>query len=240
MDVTVHIVTFNENVLMQFSIDHYRKKFPNCHIIIYDNDSVDETVNICKANSCEMRQYSTNGKIDEQYLVNTKNNCWKNAKTDWIIVCDVDELLDINSQQLDQENAKGVTRIRSESWQMVNMEDNFDVPNIKFGYRNSQDDQCWLYDKCLCFNKKFIDINYRFPGCHFADSIGQIVDSRVYKMYHYRYVNCDAFIEKMSRDANRRSENDIKTNCGLHCTLGDDFMRERFMKARRNAIKILP
>jgi glycosyltransferase involved in cell wall biosynthesis len=148
------MVTFNEDILMQFSIDFYRKRFPNCHIVIYDNDSTDNTINICKSNNCEIRPYSTNGTIDEQYLVDTKNNCWKNANTDWVIVCDVDELLDINSQQLDQENINGVTRIRCESWQMVNMEDNFDVKGMKYGYRNPQDEQCWLYDKSLCFNKK--------------------------------------------------------------------------------------
>jgi glycosyltransferase involved in cell wall biosynthesis len=240
MNITVYTISFDEEVLMQFMIDHYRFRFPNCNIVVYDNQSTDKTVEICKSNNCEVRYYNSGGKIDDQRKWDTKNNCWRDAKTDWVLVCDVDELLDITLEQLDEESANGTTKIKCESWQMVNMEDNFDVKNIKYGYRDATDHECYIYDKDLLFNKKYVDINYNHAGCHYTDSKGIIKNSKPYKMYHYRYINRDAFCAKMKRDASRRNDNDIKNSWGIHCTFGDEFFRKRYDTAKNGAIKIFP
>lgn len=240
MDVTVYTIVYNEAVIMQFMIDHYRSRFPNCNIVVFDNQSTDRTAEICFKNGCDIRHYDSGGKLKERDMLKTKNNCWRDAKTDWVIVCDTDELLDINSQQLDEEDALGVTKIKSESWQMVNMENNFDVANIKHGCRDTSDHECYIYDKDLCFNKKYVDINYNISGCHYSESKGTIKYSKPYKMLHYRYVNCDAFCARQRETLTRRDAIDVQTNCGLHCTFGDDFFKAQYDRMKKNAIKILP
>ena len=104
--ITVYTMAFNEEILMQFMIDHYRSRFPNCHIVVYDYESTDKTAEIANNNNCEVINYSTNNEVDDEKLRHLKNNCWKNAATDWVLVCDVDEMLDINEQQLIEEDKR--------------------------------------------------------------------------------------------------------------------------------------
>ena len=236
MNITIHTVTYNEELLMQLMIDHYRSRFPNCHIVVYDNQSTDNTVAIAKVNNCEIRHYDSGGQVNDQMLWETKNNCWKNAKTDWVLVCDLDEMLDITEQQLIEESKKGVTKIKSECWHMVNMEDNLDVRNITYGFRDLKDT---VYDKDLLFNKKYVDINYINNDCHFTNSRGHIVNSEPYKMYHYKYVNPDVFVNKQKTSASRLSEINKKNNWGAQCLRDESALRAEFQHVRNNAVPIL-
>jgi hypothetical protein len=131
-------------------IDHYRDRFPNCKIVVYDNESSDDTVSIAKANGCEVITYSTNNQISDKKYLEIKNSCWKTANTNWVLVCDMDELLDITEVDLKHEDSLGTTIIRAEAYNMVNLEDNLDLPGITHGSRFSP------YDKSYCFKKKLI------------------------------------------------------------------------------------
>jgi glycosyltransferase involved in cell wall biosynthesis len=236
MKITVHTVTYNEELIMQFMIDHYRSRFPNCTIVVYDNQSTDRTVEIAKANHCEMRYYNSNNQVNDQMLWDTKNTCWKTAQTDWCLVCDTDELLDINAQDLKNEEAAGVTKIKCEAWHMVNMEDTLDIRSIKHGCRNPRDT---VYDKDLLFNKKFVDINYINNDCHFTNSRGKIKNSKPYRMYHYKYVNPDVFVAKQKTSASRLSDINRKNGWGAQCLRDEGSLRLEFQQARDAAVKIL-
>jgi len=178
--IHVFSMAYNESPLLQFMIDHYRSRFPNCNITIYDNESTDNTKQISLDNNCEVIDYCTNNTVDDDKLRNLKNSCWKSAKTDWVLVCDVDELLDITQDQLIEEQNKGTTIIKSEAYNMVNMYNNYDIVNIKHGSRCSQ------YDKDYLFNKKFLsEINYAHGG-HSTRPVGKnIPSSTKYTCYHY-------------------------------------------------------
>ena len=41
--ITIYTFTYNEELLIKFMIDHYKLRFPNCKIIVYDNESTDNT-----------------------------------------------------------------------------------------------------------------------------------------------------------------------------------------------------
>jgi len=239
MKITIHTVTYNEELLMQLMIDHYRSRFPDCHIVVYDNQSTDNTVAIAKANNCEIRHYDSGGQVNDQMLWETKNNCWKNAKTDWVLVCDLDEMLDITEQQLIAEDAQGVTKIKCECYHMVNMEDNLNVRNIKYGLRDPRDT---VYDKDLLFNKKYVDINYINNDCHFTNSIAKgkpIKNSKPYKMLHYKYVNPDIFVSKQQTSAKRLSHINKINGWGSQCLRDEGSFRAEFQSVRDRATKVI-
>ena len=102
--ITIYTICFNEELILPFFVKWYRKKFPNCRIIIYDNYSTDSTEKIALQNNCQVIKYDSNNQIRDDLYLNIKNNCWKDAETDWVLVCVVDELLDINQTQLIGEN----------------------------------------------------------------------------------------------------------------------------------------
>lgn len=189
--ITIYTLTYNEELLIQFMIDHYRSRFPGCRIVIYDSMSTDNTVKIARANGCEVRTFDHHGHFQEDRHVNIKNSCWKDARTDWVLMCDLDELLDINKAELKKEEDLGTTIIRSEAYDMVDMEDKLDIAGMKYGVRDLGEDKAYL------FNKKFIkEINYA-SGCHSCNPEGTIVYSnKVYKLYHYCYINYDVTVER--------------------------------------------
>jgi glycosyltransferase involved in cell wall biosynthesis len=237
MNITIYTLTYNEELLIQLMIDHYRFRFSNCKIIIYDNQSTDRTVEIAKNNNCEIRYYSTGGELNDQISLDIKNSCWKDSETDWVLVCDLDEMLDINEQQLIEEDKRGATKIKSEYWHMVNMENNLDIRSICYGFRDPNNT---VYDKDLLFNKKFVDIKYR-RDAHFTDSIGHIVyGSKQYKMYHFKYINPDLFVAKNKLNVQRLSYVNKINNWSASCFRDEEALKAEFQNVRNNAVKILP
>lgn len=231
--ITIYTVAFNEEVFIKFMIDHYRSRFPNCHIVVYDNMSTDNTVKIALENGCEVIHYSTNNQISDSKYLEIKNNCWKNAKTDWVLVCDVDELLNINEQDLALEDTRS-TIIKSEAYNMVNMEDNYDLPNIKYGAR------CEPYDKSYCFNKKFIkEINYS-PGCHQCKPVGTAkVSPKAYTLYHYKCINPDFQVARYKMYAARLSPENKANGWGSHYFQTETQIKDAFYLARTYVTKII-
>lgn len=234
MQLTIHTLTFNEELLFQFVIDHWRERFSECKFVVYDNGSTDKTVELAKANGCEVIDYSeqSGGRLNDQLHMQIKNSCWKNAPSDWVVVCDFDELVDINAEQLRQEEEKGITRIKTEGWQMVNMEDNYDFANMKYATRSDR------YDKSVLFNKKHItEINYDI-GAHGCRPIGHVVDSQAYKLYHYRFINPEQFVKKSQLSARRLSDINRANGWGFQVHRSEQEFIAEFLDERSKAVKI--
>lgn len=232
--ITVFTVAYNEELQIKFLIDHYRLRFTNCRIVVYDNMSTDNTVSIAQSNGCEIIPYDTNNQIQDSKYLEIKNNCWKSATTDWVLVCDVDELLDINATQLKSEEDSNVTMIRSEAYNMVNMEDNLDIAGIKYGARTV------YHDKLYLFNKKFInEINYE-PGCHKCNPMGTVsYSNNSYKLYHYNFINEKLSIEKYKIYGSRLSPENLKNGWGNHYLRTAEEVSSEYNNIRNKAVKLL-
>jgi glycosyltransferase involved in cell wall biosynthesis len=231
--ISVFTMAFNEEVLLQFMIDHYRSRFPGCEIYVYDNESTDRTAEIALANNCHVIPYLTNGQVDDKKLTEHKNSCWKQSKTDWVLVCDVDELLDINQSDLINEETLGTTIIKSEGYNMVNMEDNFDLAEITHGAR------CLPYDKSYLFNKRLIkEINYA-PGGHNCSPIGNIAYSnKAYLLYHYNGINIEYHVQRHILTGQRMSEVNRSNGWGNQYLISPEQKRQAMLHARTYATKV--
>lgn len=232
--LTIYTMAYNEETILQFMIDHYRSRFPNCNIIIRDNESTDRTREIAAANSCSIIDYKTNGKIDDFELRDLKNNCWKNAQTDWVLVCDPDELLFITQDQLLAEEALGTTIIKTEGYNLVNMEDNYNIKDIKYGIRDVN------FDKLVLFNKNFInEINYHC-GAHTSSPIGNIQYSQTnYKLCHFKFIHIDYLVNRLGTTSQRISENNKKYGMGSYNFWEKEKIKNTFDTHRQLAKKIL-
>jgi glycosyltransferase involved in cell wall biosynthesis len=231
--LTIYTLTYNEEIKIQFMIDHYRSRFPGCHIIVYDNSSTDRTVEIAKINNCEIRYYYSGNTLNDGLHMRIKNSCWKDAKTDWVLVCDLDELLDITRDELEYEESIGTTRISTEGWDMLNIDGYSDLSKIKYGARHIR------YDKHLLFNRKHIkEINYG-AGCHESNPVGLINDSnKKYKIYHYKFIDVDFVVNKITETNARLSQENINNKWGLSCLLNENDLRSYYHSLVRKAIKV--
>jgi glycosyltransferase involved in cell wall biosynthesis len=231
--ITIYTMAFNEEVFLQYMINHYKERFPSCKFVVYDNYSTDRTSEIAKNNGCEVRLFDSNNQIDDVLLRDLKNSCWKDAETDWVLVCDVDELLDITEADLKKEEALGFTIIKSEGWHMITMKDELDIENIKYGSRLTQ------YDKAYLFNKKYIqEINY-VCGCHTHNAQGLVkLSDNAYRLYHYKAIGVDYFISRNALTAERLSERNKKYGMGLYNITTEEEVRQAFIKGRVVAVKV--
>ena len=223
--VTIYNISFNEEIILQKFIDHYKYQFPNCEIVIYDNQSTDKTKEIALKNGCKILEYNSNNEIRDDLYLEIKNNCWKQAKTDWVLICDTDEFLDINQEQLEKEDC---SIILSKGYNMVNLEDDLIFDNIKFGIRAKQ------YDKYYLFNKsKIKEINYE-AGCHSANPKGEIKFSKnVYNLFHYTMLSEQYLVDRYKRNFERLSKENKKYGWGIQYSDSEQTIRDRFTTAKK-------
>jgi glycosyltransferase involved in cell wall biosynthesis len=231
--VTIYTITYNEEVMLPFFIKHYRERFPNCRIVIFDNMSDDKTVEIASQNNCEVVTYDTGGKLSDSVFLQIKNNCWKDAETDWVLVCDCDEFLNINEQQLKHEDSLGVSIISTEGYNMIDLREDtsvLDIGNIKYGSREKN------YDKKILFKKrKIIEINYQ-PGCHVAYPQGEVIYSeKIYMLGHVKFISLEYMIQRYKLFADRLSDENIVKQWSFHYKMGEEKIREEYFTIKANA-----
>jgi len=217
--ITVYTIAYNEEFMLPFFIKWYRERFPDCRIVVYDNESIDNTVGIAYENNCEVVFYSTNDTLSDSKYLEIKNNCWKSANTDWVIVCDVDELLDITPEMLNTDQ----TLFKSKGYNMCNVDNTSNVLDIKYGIESS------AYDKTICFNKKYIkEINYD-PGCHSCKPKGDVIyTTKTPKLLHMKFINEDLLAEKYKSYKSRLSAENLKNNWGFQYKEEEKKVRESY------------
>jgi glycosyltransferase involved in cell wall biosynthesis len=222
--VTVYTLAYNEELMMPYFIKHYRAMFPGCKIVVYDNQSTDETVNIALANNCEVRTYDTDGKLSDKTYLDIKNNAWKTADTEWVLIADVDEHCVLNEQDVKRE--VGTSIFRFKGYNFVNHKDNLDIDSITHFVRAES------YDKYYLFNRKKIkEINY-WPGCHKASPAGNVAFSRVtYPVRHYKYINPDYMVQRHAMFAARLSDDNKQKGYGGHYQYSEETIRKEFADA---------
>lgn len=212
--------------MLPFFVAHYRRNFPNCKIVIYDNESTDDTVKIAQKLGCEVRVNATNGKLDDLRYIEIKNYCWKETKG-WVMVVDVDELLHVAPKDLN------CTAITVKAYNMISVNGE-PLDKITHGVRSID------YDKFCCFDASQItDVNYGM-GCHQASPKGNVQMSfGTYLMAHYKYIDPNYMIARFKRNAQRMSAHNIKYGWGGHYLAKEQEIRNEFDNAKKQAIKVL-
>lgn len=232
--MTIFTITYNEELMLPHFIKHYRNRFPDCGIIIYDNQSTDNTIKIAEEHGCYVMPYITGGKLSDTGYLNIKNNCWKGVEG-WVIVVDCDELLDINEAQIKDLSTHGCTMVKATGYNMVNINDDLDIEAMRYGVRAPS------YDKTCCFNASRIkEMNYG-PGAHSCSPVGlQRYVTHDFIMWHYKYINMDYMIKRHAHFANRLSDENIQRGYGAHYQYPPQQIQEEFFKARIESVLIKP
>lgn len=96
MKIHAHILAYNEEKILPFTLDYYSNFCEK--IFIYDNMSTDSSDEIYKKyNKVEVIKWDSNNEINELNYLKIKNEEYKkrsrNNNVDWVIVCDCDEFL---------------------------------------------------------------------------------------------------------------------------------------------------
>jgi hypothetical protein len=160
MNISIYTVVKDQKRLAEFYYEHYRNLFPGCKFFIFDNNSTDGTADVFSGDDCVVENYPAYDEVRKTYHY---NNVWKGSDADWVIVCDIDELIQITPEQLKEEHEAGTNVIFFQGWQMIALDDTYnnDPRTITHGFRDSR------YDKAAMFNPLIDEIGYTL-GAHMA------------------------------------------------------------------------
>lgn len=196
MKIEAFILAFNEAEVIHFTIRHYQRF---CHkITVFDNYSTDDTRSIAKSMGCEVRAFGIDGVLDDREYTKLKNNCWKDSKSDYIIVVDCDEIL-----CLPHFLNTDISIYRTLGWNIFSESlPKHDWLDITHGVYDEN------YSKLVLFNpQKIKEINY-VHGCHVANPIGEIVYSNSKcPLFHYKHVGgADRVVQRHALYESRKSD----------------------------------
>lgn len=90
MNVSVHILSFNEQDILPYTFRHYTT-FADT-ITLHDGGSTDNTRQIATQYGVKVRDWVTDG-VNDKLAKELKETCWKNDGADAVIVVDADELV---------------------------------------------------------------------------------------------------------------------------------------------------
>jgi len=220
-NVTIFILCYNESILLPHTIKHYRTYLPNSKIIIYDNESNDNSVEIAKNLGLHVIDFTTNNKLNEMKQTKIKNNCWKNVDDGWIIVIDMDEWLCVTEQDLKNEMDNGTNILRVKGLQMIGESLNDDVSDIDLHTIDKCID-CKEENKNICFYRRDIeDINYTL-GAHKCTPVVKNIkySDKVYINKHMAYLGIKFIINKTISRYNRSED---MRNLKLACHYTDNI-----------------
>jgi glycosyltransferase involved in cell wall biosynthesis len=217
--ITIYTITYNEQHIIEYFVKWYRDRFKDCTIVIFDNESTDKTKEIAESLGCEVITYCTGNKLSDSTYLQIKNNIWKQAETDWVIVCDVDEFLDVDETYLNTNQ----TLYKSKGYNMCNVDNLADITEIKHGVEAIQ------YNKTILFNKKYIqEINYG-AGCHHCEPKGDIIYSSINpSLYHMKFINVDLLVHKYKTYASRLSDENKQMRWGYHYEQAEQDIRDSY------------
>lgn len=218
--ITIYTITYNEEVILPYFIKWYRDRFPNCKIVVYDNESTDGTKNICLSTpNLQYIPYHTGNKLSDSTYLKIKNNAWKHADTDWVIVCDVDEFLDVNESNLNDNQSI----YKAKGFNMFNLDNLQDITEINYGLPAVQ------YDKSILFNRKRLtEINYG-AGCHHCEPQGDVVFSVINPpLYHMKFLNVDYIVQRYKMYSERLSDENLEMRWGYHYQQAEQDIRDSY------------
>ena len=242
----VEVVTFcwNEMQILPWAVDYWRRYAD--HVTVYDNGSDDDSVEFLLQHGdfISVEQNDTGGKIDDVRLQHLKNNAWKQfrGKADFVVVCDMDEMLIARRKAFDRMKEAGGT-IASPIW--YNLISDHRPPYEPGRLLHTQRSHgVWdRKSKAIIFDPNMIDeVNY-LPGAHQCKPTGEVhwycgADMTVLHVNHG--LSLGMRLADYKRNAARQSAVNLQKGYGIHYNFSEERIRQEWEAARAQVVDFAP
>lgn len=235
LTIELYVLCYNEEKMILHSLNYYAQ-FCN-KIIVIDNQSTDDSIKLAKHfENVEVRYLPTGNEFVEDVLTFSRNNCWKGSTADFVIVCDMDELLyDENligklqvAKQLNI-SIPGIEGYNMMSDDFPNDYKKLIIDQVKYGVRTNRFDKRIIFDP-----KKVKEMNYR-PGAHLCNPVlhddVSNESSIEFKLLHYKYLGKEYLYQKHQRYAQRMSDVSKEKKHGAEYLEGENHINRMFEQA---------
>jgi len=241
MNISIYAIAYNEEKMLPFFLDHY-SKFAS-KIIIFDNESTDNTINIAKEHPLVKTVYSvkTGDSLDDSMYVEIKNSCWEGDDSEYVMLVDVDELIYHDTDIVEYlENTKQPV-YRCCGYNMISETFPNNIESITTQIKQGVFDR--FYSKPVVFNPNIIKKTDFDLGTHdgrFYDEKGLItpMESEL-KMLHYKNLGFEYREARHKMFAKRMSDFNRRTGAGIHYTWDTETQKSEFDNILERSSKVI-
>ena len=212
MEINIFLMCYNEELLLPYALKHYRDRFPTAKFILVDNYSTDRSCEIAKENGMEIRQFETENIQNEDIMRITRNTIWNDKTSGWVIMCDMDEWLEMTEKDLISEEEKGTTIITTDGFNIIGNSKTVDLSDIDlFTLNEGVHDH--NFSKSILFKAADVQINFWW-GAHVCNPTGNLKYSeKKYTIKHMNYLGSEYLVEKHRK---RYGRNEIMRTIGAN------------------------
>ena len=238
MRISIFLLCYNEEILIEKTVRYYRERFPSSSIIIVDNHSSDRSVQLAINNKCDVLPFNSGNQQNEAILLDIRNNVWRVAETGWIIMADMDEWLEMTEKELEEEEQKGTTIITTKGYNIIGNSTTTTLEDINlFELKEG------VYDvnmsKRILFKLPEVDICYSW-GAHKCNPKGNVVYSeKEYILKHMNWLGEEYIVEKYRLRSERNEIYRYPISFNGHYFTERDRLVEMYREMDHNKTKVI-
>jgi len=241
MKIHAHILAWNEEKILPFTLDYYSTICEK--IFVYDNMSTDSSDDIYKKyEKVEVVKWGSNDEINELNYVKIKSEEYKNRSrnqdVDWVIICDCDEFLYHPNliEKLTEYKKNGITYPKVDGHDMFSetfpiYDGELITEKIKYGSE--------VYEpmsKQIIINPN-VDVRYGI-GAHKSECFNcKTTENTELKLLHYKFIDFKYVLNRYRNSNNRLSEFNKVNGFGSHYTDNNAISYTEHL--RKNKIKVI-
>lgn len=253
LKIELYTCTWNEEFQLPFALQYWKRLITDeseLKVTVYDNMSDDNTVKILSQYDwITVKQFDTNGEMNEDVLTYIRNNCWKGSKADWVLMVDLDEVFyakDIIGE-LKKMKEQGVAVVACQWYALIGD----DVPKyrddmllhqqIRMGYKQHMNHRQGQGDfgKLQLFDpKKVTTMNYSV-GMHISYPDAPIMPNfNIYQIHFDKGYGIQWKMEKRRELWNRMADSQKRKGYGYEYGWDDEKMISEYKNNQAKAIDI--
>lgn len=227
MTIEIHIIAYNEQIMLPFTIAHYKRMFKDPIIIVHDNNSTDETVMIARKENCTVIPFTTDG-MNDTIQSQIKSQAAMNTTAGWVLCIDCDEECLINDQDLIDLTNRGVELVQFDGW------DIFDSVASPWEVKVPMGCNSPGYHKPILLRGGVFKLVEFGAGAHKMERLekkdGTLVkDSiREYKLLHYKHWANEYNINRSAELAVRQSQENKRKGYSSHFAFSKNVHQQWF------------
>jgi hypothetical protein len=233
MNIEIYTLCHREAKIIPYFMRHYSQYG---HVFMYEGHSTDGSAELAQSLGATIIPLDTNNTVNDEVFTDMKNNCWKQSKADWVIICDMDEFV-YHPDMLNYLAGIEETIICPTTYEMIT--DVYPTTNgqiydeVKWGFKSNP--------KYFMFKPtQLLGMNYGC-GCHDAQPEGRVHikrDSEIICM-HMRCLSIEHIVNRNAYIASRLSEVNIKMGWGWHTRQDRKEVENYFNSHRGNLEKVV-
>ena len=232
MDIEIYTLCHQEAPMVPYFMRHYSQYG---QVFMFESHSTDRSRQIAEKMGAIIVDLPTGNEVRDDIFTAMKNNCWRESRADWVIVCDMDEFV-YHPDMLEYLERLRCTVIAPKTYEMFS--DTF--PTTK---GQIYEEVCYgspIGSKYFMFKPTEItEMNFEV-GSHSASPKGNVIinDSPEIICMHMRHLNIDYVVRRNAYFKSRRSQINKRNGWGTHVEANRDEIQRWYDVHKQTLIKL--